>query len=54
LLQSTFGSRLVELYYRMSPPIADFISGHSFVRTLVREILVDPIVWLAEATRDIW
>jgi polyhydroxybutyrate depolymerase len=54
LLKSTFGSRLVELYYRMSPPIADFISGHSFVKTLVRELLVDPVVWLAEATRDIW
>jgi polyhydroxybutyrate depolymerase len=54
LLKSTVGSRLVELYYKVSPPIANFISAHSFARTLVRELLVDPIVWLAETTRDIW
>jgi len=53
LLKSTVGSRLVDLYYRVSPPIADFISEHSFVRTLVRELVVDPIVWLVEATGDI-
>jgi len=54
LLKSTVGSRLVDLYYQASPPIADFISEHSSVRTLARELLVDPIVWLTEATRDIW
>jgi len=54
LLKSTVGSRLVDLYYKVSPPVANFISEHSSVRTLVRELLVDPIVWLAEATRDIW
>jgi len=54
LLESTLGSQLVDLYYQVSPPIADFISEHSVVRTLVRELLVDPIVWLVEATGDIW
>jgi polyhydroxybutyrate depolymerase len=54
LLNSTVGSRLVDFYYRTSPPIADFISEHEVVRTLVRELLVDPIVWLVEATGDIW
>jgi len=54
LLKSTVGSHLVDLYYRVSPPIADFISEHNFVRTLVRDLLVDPIVWLVEATGDIW
>jgi len=54
LLKSTVGSQLVDLYYQVSPPIADFISENSFVRTLVRELLVDPIVWLVEATGDIW
>jgi polyhydroxybutyrate depolymerase len=54
LLKSTVGSRLVDLYYEVSPPIANFISEHSFVRSLVRELLIDPIVWLAEATRGIW
>ena len=54
LLESAVGSRLVDLYYQVSPPIADFISESSFVRTLVRELLVDPVVWLVEATGDIW
>jgi polyhydroxybutyrate depolymerase len=54
LLESAVGSRLVDLYYQLSPPIADFISESSFVKTLVRELLVDPVVWLVEATGDIW
>ncbi len=54
LLESTAGSQFVALYYRLSPPVADFISGSSFLRTLVRELLVDPIVWVVEATGDIW
>jgi len=54
LLESTAGSQFVSLYYQLSPPVADFISGSSFLRTLVRELLVDPIVWVVEATGDIW
>jgi polyhydroxybutyrate depolymerase len=54
LLKSTAGSRLVDFYYQVSPPIADFISQHSFVRTVVREFLIDPIVWVVEATENMW
>jgi hypothetical protein len=54
LLESTVGSQFVTLYYQLSPPIADFISGSSFLRTLVREFLVDPIVWVVEVTGDMW
>jgi polyhydroxybutyrate depolymerase len=54
LLKSTVGSQLVDLYYKVSPPIANFISEHNVVRTLVRELLVDPIVRVLEATRAIW
>ena len=54
LLKNTVGSQFVSLYYRFSPPIADFIAGHEFLRTLVRELLVDPIVRVVEATGDIW
>jgi hypothetical protein len=54
LLKSTVGSQFVALYYQVSPPIADFIAGNSFLRTLVREILVDPIVWVVEARGDMW
>ena len=54
LLESTTGSQFVALYYQLSPPVADFISESSFLRTLVRELLVDPIVWVVDATGDIW
>jgi polyhydroxybutyrate depolymerase len=54
LLKSTVGSRLVDFYYRTSPPIANFISQHSVVRTLVRELLIDPIVWVVQATGNMW
>jgi uncharacterized repeat protein (TIGR02543 family) len=54
LLESAVGSQFVDLYYRLSPPIADFISGSSFLRTLVRELLVDPVVWVVGATGEMW
>jgi len=54
LLKSTVGSQFVSLYYRFSPPIADFIAGNELLRTLVREFLVDPIVRVVEATGDMW
>ena len=54
LLESTAGSQFVALYYQLSPPVADFIAGNELLRTLVRELLVDPIVWVVEATGDIW
>jgi hypothetical protein len=54
LLESSAGSRVVDLYYRLSPPVADFISGNSFLRTLVRELLVDPVVWVIGAAGDMW
>jgi len=54
LLKSTLGSRFVALYYQFSPPVADFIAGHELLRTLVRELLVDPIVWMVQLTGDMW
>jgi hypothetical protein len=54
LLKSAMGSQFVALYYQFSPPIADFIAGNELLRTLVREFLIDPIVWVVEATGDIW
>jgi hypothetical protein len=54
LLKSTLGSQFVALYYRLSPPVADFIARSDLLRTLVRELLVDPIVWLVGATADTW
>ncbi len=54
LLQSSLGSQLVAFYYEISPPVADFISEHEPLRTLVRELLVDPVAWLVEATGTLW
>jgi hypothetical protein len=54
LLKSTAGSQFVALYYQFSPPVADFIAGNELLRTLVRELLIDPIVWVVEATGDMW
>jgi hypothetical protein len=54
LLQTAPGSQLVGLYYRLSPPIADFIARSDLSRTFVREFLVDPIVRVVEATRGMW
>jgi hypothetical protein len=54
LLKSTVGSQFVALYYQVSPPIADFIAGNELLTTLVRDLLVDPIVWIVEARADIW
>jgi parallel beta-helix repeat protein len=54
LLESAAGSRFVEWYYRTSPPIADFIARHEFVRTLVRTFFVDPLVRLVDATGGAW
>jgi len=54
MLQNSLGSQLVALYYEVSPPVADFISEHEGLRTLVRELLVDPVTWLVEATGTLW
>ncbi len=54
LLESVVGSQLVEWYYQTSPPVADFISEHEVLRTLVRELLVDPVARLVEVTEAIW
>jgi hypothetical protein len=54
LLKSAVGTQLVDFYYRTSPPIADFIASHEVLRILVRELLIDPIVRVVQATGGIW
>jgi hypothetical protein len=54
LLQNSVGSEFVALYYQLSPTIADFIARNRLLRTLVREFLVDSLVWIIEATGTIW
>jgi hypothetical protein len=54
LLESTAGSQFVALYYKLSPPVADLISGSNFLRCFVRELLVDPMVWMVRAMGGVW
>jgi hypothetical protein len=44
LLTSTPGTAIVALYYKYSPPIANFIAGHDFLRSVTRWALT-PIVY---------
>lgn len=54
LLNNTVGSKLVTLYYQLSPPVADFIAGNEVLRALTRELLVDPLVWMVQAAEFMW
>lgn len=54
LAQSSAGSRFVTLYYQLSPPVAEVISESALLRTLTRELLVDPVVWIVDATGHLW
>ncbi|MFC1952747.1 carboxypeptidase regulatory-like domain-containing protein [Chloroflexota bacterium] len=54
LLNNKLGTEFVYLYYQHSPPIANFISQHEVLRTIVREGMVDPIVALVNWSRNLW
>lgn len=43
LLSNAPGRAFVALYYRLSPPLADFIAGHEFLRGMMR-VALTPIV----------
>jgi hypothetical protein len=49
LMVNSAGRRIVSFYYKYSPPIADFIAGHEYLRAVVRWSML-PIVgagWIA-------
>jgi hypothetical protein len=54
LLPNSLGAKFVSLYYRASPPIADFISQNEALRTMVRVSFVDPIVKILTWTHNLW
>ena len=54
LLPNSLGAELVSLYYKISPPIANFISHHEVLRTAVRVGFVDPIVAILNWSHDLW
>jgi hypothetical protein len=54
LLPNSLGAEFVSLYYKTSPPIADFISRHEVLRTAVRVGFVDPIAKILSWSHDLW
>jgi len=54
LLPNRLGAGLVSLYYRTSPPLARFISGHDVLREATRVGVVDPIVAVVNWSRGLW
>ena len=54
LRDSWLGNQFITNYYKYSPPLADFISERELLRTLVREVIIDPIVVVVDFTDDLW
>ncbi|MGA8848407.1 MAG: right-handed parallel beta-helix repeat-containing protein [Dehalococcoidia bacterium] len=54
LLPNSLSAKFVSLYYKTSPPIANFISQHEVLRTVVRVGFVDPIVKILNWSHDLW
>jgi hypothetical protein len=54
LLPSGLGAELVSLYYKTSPPIAEVISQHDFLRTAVKVGFVDPVVAILNWSYALW
>jgi hypothetical protein len=54
LMQNMAGQAFVRLYYRISPPLAGFISSHGVLRTLVRELVIEPVVTALDITSGLW
>jgi hypothetical protein len=54
LVKNALGSLFVQTYYKVSPPIADFIARNDFLRGVVREALIDPVVNLLQWSQGLW
>jgi len=54
LLKNDLGSRFVEAYYKLSPPIANLIEKNDFLRAVVREVFVDPVVHFLQWSQGLW
>lgn len=45
LLKSQWGQDFVKTYYKLSPPVADFIRGNAVLKALTRGMLLPVIAW---------
>jgi hypothetical protein len=54
LQRSRLGRKFVKVYYRWSPPLAQFLTEHNGLRSLVRTGIVTPLGSLISITRVVW
>ncbi|MBN2187558.1 MAG: PKD domain-containing protein [Dehalococcoidia bacterium] len=54
MLPNRVGAELVAFYYRVSPPLAAFISRHEVLRTVAREGFVEPLVVILRYSQGLW
>ena len=54
LLRYKAGRLFVNIYYRVSPPVAQFISNRRPLRSLLRTVLLAPTVSMVKMTRNRW
>ena len=51
LVTNSIGEAFVAAYYKVSPPIADFIREHPLLRKIIR-ITLNPLIWLSDKLAD--
>ncbi|MGA2368671.1 MAG: CFI-box-CTERM domain-containing protein [Dehalococcoidia bacterium] len=54
LVTNVIGTDFVNFYYSTSPPIADVIAQNELLKLLTRDLLIEPIVFILDATKPIW
>jgi hypothetical protein len=54
LVSCGLGAGFVSLYYEISPPVAEVISQHGFLRAAVRVGFIDPIVAILDWSHGLW
>jgi len=54
MLPNRVGAELVAFYYRVSPPLAAFISRHEVLRTVARDGFVEPLVVILRYSHGLW
>jgi hypothetical protein len=54
LLHHALGSAFIGAYYRVGPIVADFIAPDDFLRAVVREMLINPMVYLLRQSESLW
>ena len=54
LVPDRAGAAFVSLYYRLSPPVAEVIARHEFLRTALRLGFINPMVAMLNWSQDLW